>query len=65
MGLYDRAMVKDNHLVAEDGIAVLTEAITRLKGVQMYNVPSTRIGVSSNAVELLTSPSPSDTSPWR
>ena len=31
MGLYDRAMVKDNHLVAEDGLAVLTEAIARLK----------------------------------
>ena len=31
MGLYDRAMVKDNHLVAEGGIAVLQEAIRRLK----------------------------------
>ena len=31
MGLYDRAMVKDNHLVAEDGVAVLTEAIARLR----------------------------------
>jgi nicotinate-nucleotide pyrophosphorylase (carboxylating) len=27
MGLYDRAMVKDNHLVAEGGIAALQEAI--------------------------------------
>jgi nicotinate-nucleotide pyrophosphorylase (carboxylating) len=31
MGLYDRAMVKDNHLVAEGGIAALQEAILRLK----------------------------------
>lgn len=31
MGLYDRAMVKDNHLVAEGGITALQEAIKRLK----------------------------------
>ena len=31
MGLYDRAMVKDNHLVAESGIAALQESIRRLK----------------------------------
>jgi len=31
MGLYDRAMVKDNHLVAEGGIAALQDAIYRLK----------------------------------
>lgn len=31
MGLYDRAMVKDNHLVAEGGIAALQDAIHRLK----------------------------------
>ena len=31
MGLYDRAMVKDNHLVAEDGLAELQAAINRLK----------------------------------
>ncbi|MCF7674699.1 MAG: carboxylating nicotinate-nucleotide diphosphorylase [Akkermansiaceae bacterium] len=31
MGLYDRAMVKDNHLVAEGGAAVLQEAICQLK----------------------------------
>lgn len=30
MGLYDRAMVKDNHLVAEGGIAALQEAIHKL-----------------------------------
>lgn len=30
MGLYDRAMVKDNHLVAEGGITALQEAIRRL-----------------------------------
>jgi nicotinate-nucleotide pyrophosphorylase (carboxylating) len=31
MGLYDRAMVKDNHLVAEGGIGVLQEAILKVK----------------------------------
>lgn len=31
MGLYDRAMVKDNHLAAEGGIAVLQEAIRKVK----------------------------------
>jgi len=31
MGLYDRAMVKDNHLVVEGGAEVLQEAIRRLK----------------------------------
>jgi nicotinate-nucleotide pyrophosphorylase (carboxylating) len=31
MGLYDRAMVKDNHLVAEGGIAALQSAIHRIK----------------------------------
>ncbi|MFT6379306.1 MAG: nicotinate-nucleotide pyrophosphorylase (carboxylating) [Paracoccaceae bacterium] len=31
MGLYDRAMVKDNHLVAEGGIEALQEAINRLR----------------------------------
>ena len=31
MGLYDRAMVKDNHLVAEDRLEALTAAIARLK----------------------------------
>lgn len=31
MGLYDRAMVKDNHLAAEGGLEALQEAIHRLK----------------------------------
>jgi nicotinate-nucleotide pyrophosphorylase (carboxylating) len=31
MGLYDRVMVKDNHLVAEDRLEELREAIRRLK----------------------------------
>ena len=31
MGLYDRAIVKDNHLVAEGGIAALQEAINRVR----------------------------------
>lgn len=33
MGLYDRAMVKDNHLVAENDIPSLQDAIHRLKQV--------------------------------
>ena len=39
MGLYDRAMVKDNHLVAENGLEWLQQAILKLKsdkpGVQV------------------------------
>ncbi len=31
MGLYDRAMVKDNHLVAENGLEWLQQAILKLK----------------------------------
>lgn len=31
MGLYDRAMVKDNHLVAESGLAGIQTAINKLK----------------------------------
>ncbi|MGJ8632510.1 MAG: carboxylating nicotinate-nucleotide diphosphorylase [Luteolibacter sp.] len=31
MGLYDRAMVKDNHLVAEGGMEVLQESIRKVK----------------------------------
>lgn len=31
MGLYDRAMVKDNHLAAESGLAAVQAAILRLK----------------------------------
>ena len=31
MGLYDRAMVKDNHLVAENGVAELQNAIDHLR----------------------------------
>lgn len=31
LGLYDRAMVKDNHLVTEGGLEALQAAITRLK----------------------------------
>lgn len=31
IGLYDRAMVKDNHLAAEGGLAAVQEAILRLK----------------------------------
>lgn len=34
MGLYDRAMVKDNHLVAEGKLEYLQEAIRRLKSEQ-------------------------------
>ncbi|MFU8894235.1 MAG: carboxylating nicotinate-nucleotide diphosphorylase [Luteolibacter sp.] len=31
MGLYDRAMVKDNHLIAEGGLPAIQDAIHRLK----------------------------------
>jgi nicotinate-nucleotide pyrophosphorylase (carboxylating) len=31
MGLYDRAMVKDNHLIAEGGIEAIQQAILRMK----------------------------------
>ncbi len=31
MGLYDRAMVKDNHLVAEDSLSVIQDGILRLQ----------------------------------
>lgn len=31
MGLYDRAMVKDNHIIAQDKLEAMQEAITRLK----------------------------------
>ena len=31
MGLYDRAMVKDNHLVVEGGVETLRDAMLRLK----------------------------------
>lgn len=31
IGLYDRAMVKDNHLVAEGGLAAIQQSILRLK----------------------------------
>ena len=34
MGLYDRAMVKDNHLVAEGGLGALQDAIHRLRADQ-------------------------------
>jgi nicotinate-nucleotide pyrophosphorylase (carboxylating) len=34
LGLYDRAMVKDNHLVAEGGVAAIQAAIHRLKSDQ-------------------------------
>ena len=31
MGLYDRAMVKDNHIVAQDKLEAMQQAIARLK----------------------------------
>ncbi len=34
MGLYDRAMVKDNHLIAEGGLPAIQQAIHRLKNDQ-------------------------------
>lgn len=35
MGLYDRAMVKDNHLVAEGGIEAMQDAIHRLRAEKL------------------------------
>ncbi len=47
MGLYDRAMVKDNHLVAEGGIAALQEAIRRLH----ENKPEVEVELEADRLE--------------
>ncbi len=47
MGLYDRAMVKDNHLVAEGGIETLQEAITKLKEAK----PHVQVELEADSLE--------------
>lgn len=47
MGLYDRAMVKDNHLVVEGGIDTLRSAITLLKKVR----PKVEVEVEADTLE--------------
>jgi nicotinate-nucleotide pyrophosphorylase (carboxylating) len=49
MGLYDRAMVKDNHLVAEGGIDALQEAILRLKA----DKPNVQVELEADRLEQL------------
>ena len=47
MGLYDRAMVKDNHLVAEDSLAYLQSGINKLKA----DHPSVEIELEADTLE--------------
>jgi nicotinate-nucleotide pyrophosphorylase (carboxylating) len=47
IGLYDRAMVKDNHLVAENDIPSLQDAIHRLKQVH----PDTEVELEADTLE--------------
>jgi nicotinate-nucleotide pyrophosphorylase (carboxylating) len=47
MGLYDRAMVKDNHLVAEGGIEALQEAIRRVKEAR----PHVQVELEADSLE--------------
>jgi nicotinate-nucleotide pyrophosphorylase (carboxylating) len=47
LGLYDRAMVKDNHLVAEGGLTALQAAITRLKGER----PGVEVELEADRIE--------------
>ena len=47
MGLYDRAMVKDNHLAAEGGLVELQAAISRLKGER----PGVEVEVEADSLE--------------
>jgi nicotinate-nucleotide pyrophosphorylase (carboxylating) len=47
LGLYDRAMVKDNHLVAEGGIAALKQSIQRLK----HDQPAIEIELEADQLE--------------
>jgi len=47
MGLYDRAMVKDNHLVAEGGIQPLQQAINRLKA----DKPEVEVELEADSLE--------------
>lgn len=47
MGLYDRAMVKDNHLVAENSIEVLQTGIDRLK----HDQPAVEIELEADTLD--------------
>lgn len=47
MGLYDRVMVKDNHLMAEGGLEELQEAIRRLKAEH----PSVEVELEADRLE--------------
>jgi nicotinate-nucleotide pyrophosphorylase (carboxylating) len=47
MGLYDRAMVKDNHLVAEGGLDALRAAIGRLKAER----PEVEVEIEADTLE--------------
>lgn len=47
MGLYDRAMVKDNHLVAQHDVASLKEAIARLK----QDKPNVEVELETDTLE--------------
>lgn len=47
MGLYDRAMVKDNHLVAENSLAALQEGIDHLK----HDHPSVLVELEADTIE--------------
>jgi len=47
MGLFDRAMVKDNHLVAEGGITALQEAIFKLK----HDKPQLEVELEADRLE--------------
>lgn len=47
MGLYDRAMVKDNHLIAEGGLDALQKAIDTLKGEK----PAVEIELEADTLE--------------
>ena len=46
-GLYDRAMVKDNHLVAEGGIAAIQAGIQKLK----INQPIVEVEIEADSIE--------------
>ena len=46
-GLYDRAMVKDNHLVAEGGIAAIQAGIQKLK----INQPNVEVEIEADSTE--------------
>ncbi|MBJ7285280.1 MAG: carboxylating nicotinate-nucleotide diphosphorylase [Akkermansiaceae bacterium] len=46
-GLYDRAMVKDNHLVAEGGIAAIQAGIKKLK----INQPNVEVEIEADSIE--------------